>query len=302
MDEVKLAYISSDECEAQEVRTQMDSLPDLRNQILQLLVTRLNDNSIMVLQEKLQLMQRSSYYLEIKRDDLLPTADQQQHTLHLSESTVWSLIDQRRLRCAMTLANTQVKLLLALLGMLYQGIITGCQELEALMNKYDQGLVDSDMAASTQQKLKQIHQYVNDFESRMSQNLGLLDLQNQLILNTGTLPVPQLSALLAIKMPVIFNRFKSCATSHTVHLFWEVAGLQSKGPNQQFVIQVKSLHPTIGEHGQFTKSTSQSFNIEVNDLTPDRYYQFSVKRVEAVNLVYGLWIDTIILKTLAISQ
>lgn len=88
-------------------------------------------------------MQRSSYYLEIKRDDLLPTADQQQHTLHLSDSTVWSLIDQRRLRCAMTLANTQVKLLLALLGMLYQGIITGCQELEALMNKYDQGLLDT---------------------------------------------------------------------------------------------------------------------------------------------------------------
>ncbi|XP_044069131.1 fibronectin type III domain-containing protein 11-like [Siniperca chuatsi] len=298
MDEVKLARTKSVECGAQEVKTQMD----LFNQILQLLDTKLNDNSIMVFQEELRLMQRSSYYLEIQRDDLLPTADQQQHTLHLTDSTVWSLIDQQRLQRAMTLANTQVRLLLALLGMLYQGIIRGCRELEAFINRYDQGLVDSDTAASMQQMLQQTHQYMNDFESRMTRNLGPLDLQNQLIPNTGNLPIPQLSASLAIKMPVIFDRFKSCTTSNTVHLCWEVAGQQSKEPNQQFEIHVKSLHPTIAEHDQFTKSTCQSYNIQVNNLIPDRYYQFSVKRVDAVNLVYALWIDTIILKTLDIPM
>ncbi len=255
-----------------------------------------------MLQEELRLMQRSSYYLEIQRDDLLPTTGQQQQALRLSDSMVWSLIDQQRLQRAMTMANTQVKLLLALLGMLYQEIIRSCRELEAFIIKYDQGLVDSDMAASMQQKLQQTHQYVNDFESRMTRNLGPLDLQNQLIPNTSNLPLPQLSASLAIKMPVIFDRFKSCATSNTVHLCWAVTGEQSKEPNQQFEIHVKSLHPTLAEHGQFTKSTFQSYNIQVNNLTPDRYYQFSVKRVDAVNLVYGLWIDTIILKTLAISK
>lgn len=246
-------------------------------------------------------MQRSSYYLEIQRNDLLSTADQQQQTLNSSESTVLSLIDQRRLGCAMTLANTQVKLLLTLLGMLYKEIISGCRELEVFMIKCDQGSVDSDIAASMQEKLQQVHQYLNDFESRMTRNLGPLDLQNQLILNTGHYPVPQLSASLVIKMPVIFDRCASRVTSNTAHLCWEVTNQQSKEPCQEFEIHIKSLHPTV-DQGQFIKSTCQSYSIQFNNLTPDRYYQFSVKRVDAVNLVYGLWTDTIILKTVSVSK
>ncbi|XP_040014474.1 uncharacterized protein LOC120806969 [Xiphias gladius] len=302
MDDIELACTSSDGCGAQEFRNQMDTLPDIHNQILQLLCTRLSDNSIMVLQEELQLMQRSSYYLEIQRDDLVPTADQQQNTLHLSDSTVWSLIDQRRLRHALTQANTQVKLLLTLLGLLYQEIIRGCRELEAFILKYNQGLVGSDTAASMQQRLQQTLQYVNDFERRMTQNLGPLDLQNQLIPNTGNIPIPQLSASLAMKMPVIFDRSESCVTSNSVYLFWEVAGKQFQESNQPFEIHVKSLNPTIDGHGQFYKLTCQSYNIQVNNLISDRYYQCSVKRIDAVNLVYGLWIDSIILKTLDISK
>ncbi|XP_028432752.1 fibronectin type III domain-containing protein 11 isoform X1 [Perca flavescens] len=300
MDQVKLACTSLEECGAQE--TEMDALPDLRNQILQLLCTRLNDDCIIAMQEVLRLRQRSSYYLEIQHDDLLPTADEQQHTLHLSDSTVWSLVDQRRLQRAMTLANTQVKLHLTFLGLLYEEIIRGCQELEAFVMKYDQGLVDSDIAASTQERLQQTHQYLKDFESRLARKLGPLDLQNQLIPNTGNIPIQQLSASLAIKMPVIFNRSETYTTSNTVHLCWEVTGEQSQELNQEFEIHAKSFHPTIAEHCQFTKSTCQSYNIEVNNLIPDRYYKFSVKRVDSVNLVYGLWVDNITLKTLDISK
>lgn len=232
--------------------------------------------------------------MEIHCDDL--------HTSYLSDSVLRSLIEQPRLQHAMTLANTQVKLLLKLLEMLYQEIIKGCQQLEAFIIKYDQGLVDSDMAASTQQKLQQTQQYVKDFESRMTQNFGPLDLQNHLIWSTAIDPLPQLTASLAIKMPVMIDRFESCATSDAVHLCWAVAGQQSMEPNQQFEIHVKSRHPTTAEHERFTKYMYQSCNIQVNNLTPDRYYQFSVKRVDTFNLVFGLWIDTIILKTLDISK
>ncbi|XP_067444564.1 fibronectin type III domain-containing protein 11-like isoform X1 [Thunnus thynnus] len=301
MDEVKLACTSSNECGAQEASSQKDTLLDLHNQIAHLFCTRLSENSIMVIQEKLQLMQRSSYYLEIQHDDSLPTADQQQQTLNLSDSTVLSLIDQRKLRRAMTLANTQVKLLLTLLGMLYEEIISGCRELEVFIIKYDQGLVDSDMAASTQEKLQRTHQYLNDFESRLTRNLGPLDLQNQLILNTGQYPMPQLSASLAIKMPVMFDRCESRVTSNAAHLCWGVASQQSKEPCQEFEIHMKSLHPTA-DQDQFIKSTCQSYSIHFNNLTPDRYYQFSVKRVDTVNLVYGLWTDTIILKTVSVFK
>ncbi|XP_032369912.1 fibronectin type III domain-containing protein 11 [Etheostoma spectabile] len=298
MDEINMACTSLEECGAQE--TQIDPLPDLPNQILQLLCTRLSDDCITTMQKGLQLMQRSSYYLEIQCDDLLPTADEQQHTVHLSDSTVWSLVDQQRLQRAMTLANTQVKLYLTFLELLYEEIIRGCQELEAFVLKHNQGLVDSDIAASIQERLQQTHQYLDAFKSRLNWKLGPLDLQNQLIHITGSLPIQQLSV--EKKMPVIFNRFETCTTSNTAYLCWEVAGEQSQELNQEFEIHVMSFHPTIDEYCQFTKSTCKSYIIEVNNLIPDRYYKFSVKRVDSVNLVYGLWVDTITLKTLNISK
>ncbi|XP_067444566.1 fibronectin type III domain-containing protein 11-like isoform X3 [Thunnus thynnus] len=233
-----------------------------------------------------------------QKDTLLDLHNQIAHLFctRLSENSI-----MRKLRRAMTLANTQVKLLLTLLGMLYEEIISGCRELEVFIIKYDQGLVDSDMAASTQEKLQRTHQYLNDFESRLTRNLGPLDLQNQLILNTGQYPMPQLSASLAIKMPVMFDRCESRVTSNAAHLCWGVASQQSKEPCQEFEIHMKSLHPTA-DQDQFIKSTCQSYSIHFNNLTPDRYYQFSVKRVDTVNLVYGLWTDTIILKTVSVFK
>ncbi|XP_059185860.1 fibronectin type III domain-containing protein 11-like [Centropristis striata] len=295
MGEVKLAYTNSDERGVQEVRTQMDPLSELRNQILQLLCNRLSDNSILVMQEELQLMQRSSYYLEVHSVNLLPTADEQQYT-------VWYLTDPRRKRCAMTLANTQVRLLLSFLGLLYKEIIRGCRELEAFIKKYDQGLVDSEMAASMRKRLQQTQQYMYKFESRLTRNLRPLDLQNMLIPNTGIFPMQQFSASLAIKMPVVFKRLESRATSNSVHLSWEIAGKQSNELNQQFEIHVTSLHPTVAEPDQFSISTCQSYNIQFTNLTPDTCYMFSVKRADAVNLVYELWSDSIMLKTLDISK
>lgn len=78
-----------------------------------------------------------------------------QHTLQLSDSTL------RR--------ETQVKLILTPMNMLYDEIIKGRQELEDFATKYDQGLVDSDKAASVQRKLQQTRQYLSDFESRLTQ-------------------------------------------------------------------------------------------------------------------------------------
>ncbi|CAK6966083.1 fibronectin type III domain-containing protein 11-like [Scomber scombrus] len=294
MDDVKLTCASLHECGTQEVSSQNDALLDLRNQITHLFCTRLNANSITVLQEKLRLMQRSSYYLEVQHD--LPPTEEQQQTLNLSDSTVLSLIDHWRLEGALTLANTQVKLLLSLLGMLYEEIIRSCRELEVFIIKCNQGLLDSDMAVSMQEKLRQTHQYLDDFESRMTRNLGPLDLPNQLIMNTGQHPMAKLSASLAIKMPVVFDRCKSHVTSYTAHLFWEVATQQSEELGQEFEILIKSLHPTA-DQGEFIKTTCQSYCIQFSNLTPDSYYQFSVKRVDVLNLVYELWTDTIILKT-----
>lgn len=236
--------------------------------------------------------------MEIQRADFLTARGRQQ--TELSDSATWRhLIDQRRLQRTMTQANAQVKLLLTLLGKLFEEIIRGCQELEAFTVKSNQGLVDSDMAASMQQKLQKTCQYVVDFQDRMLRNLGQLNLPIQLIPNTDSRPRPQLSVSLVFRMPVMFDRFKSRVMSNTVHLCWEITNVQPKEPDEPFEINVRSLHPTTDGHSQFSKSVCQSYTIQVSNLIPDRYYQFSIKRQDAANLVYGLWNDTIILKTLA---
>lgn len=75
-------------------------------------------------QEELQLMQRSSY------NHLPPTAEEQQHTSYSSDSSM-------------------------------ERSSGAVGELEVFIIKYDQGgLVDSDMAASTQQRLQQTHLYM----------------------------------------------------------------------------------------------------------------------------------------------
>ena len=131
---------------------------------------------------KLRLLQRSSFYLEVRLDEG-PAAEGQQPL----GTAVSSLTDKRRLQRAMALGRTQVTLLLTVMGQLYQVITRSCRELEAFIMKYKQGLVDSDMAASMQQKIQQRRQHVHDFDTRLTRNCGPLNLQNQLASNTGNL-------------------------------------------------------------------------------------------------------------------
>lgn len=113
-------------------------------------------------------------------------------------------------RCSLSLTSrgcacheTQLKLILTLLNMLYDEIIKGRQELEDFATKFDQGLVESDKAASVQRKLQHTRQYLSDFESRLTRNLGPVHLQNQLIPKPDNLTIPQLSASLVIQMSQI---------------------------------------------------------------------------------------------------
>ncbi|KAM4587356.1 fibronectin type III domain-containing protein 11-like [Odontesthes bonariensis] len=301
MDKVKLACTSSDGCESQS-KTQVDAPADLQDQIRELLCTTLSDTSIMVMQEKLLNMQRSSYYLVIQQEDLIPTTNDQQSIPPLSKTTLWSLIDLGRLQRTVAVARTQVKVLLSLLGLLFQDIISGSQELEAFAVKYNEALKDSDAAASAQQRLQQVHHHVRDFERRIIWNPMPLNLQNQLMSNTAHSPVPRLPASMVLMRPVIFNRDGSKVTHSSVDLCWHLTGEQFPELDQVFKIEVQRFHPAVNEHCQLAKATCQSYSIQVTNLLSDKYYQFSVKRVDAVNLVYGPWSDTLILKTLDVSK
>lgn len=246
------------------------------------------------MQKDLAVMQRGSYYLRIHREDLV----QQQPTVLLHDSVLLSLIDQRRLRSVTMMARAQVKLILAYLQMLCKEIVRNCRELDELIVDHMQSLADRGTVASVQQKLQETHQYVRDFRRRRTHTLGPLS-HPSLIPNVA--PMPRLSITVVMKMPVMFDRFKLSVTSSSVSLRWYVTGEEPKEANEQFEIHARILHPTIGNHGQSLKRTSKS-HIELSKLISDRHYEFSVKRVDTISLVYRQFIDTVVLRTLGVSE
>ncbi|XP_060897699.1 fibronectin type III domain-containing protein 11-like [Labrus mixtus] len=291
MDEVNMDC--SDRSGDQRDPHQVDQdLVELRDHILQLLNSKLNCQCI---RTKLVLMQNCSYYLEIQHENV---PQMEEEVRLLSDGALCSLINQQRLTRALIFANTHVKLLLSLLESLFQHILRGCRELCAFMEMYDQNLLDRGAADSAQQTLQQTLQYADRFEDRMVRNLGQLKLQDRLIPNTGSLLIPKLT----IKLPVTIDRSDLYASVSSVHLSWTIPGEEVKDPEQQFEVEVKCLHPTTSDTDQISISKCQAYNTQVTNLIPDRYYMFSVMRENSVNLVYGLWKDLVILKTLAVSQ
>ncbi|TKS71176.1 Fibronectin type III domain-containing protein 11 [Collichthys lucidus] len=265
---------------AQEVIPTIHELPDIRNEVLQLYNTRLK-NSIKEGEEKLQLMQRSSFHLGIH----------QEPTLQFADSIMWGWVHHQNLIRVMKDATDIVKLLLNFLETTFEDIIEGHQELEAFIITYKDCVVDSDMAASMQQTLQRTFEYLNDFETRITcKHVPLklrLHLQPEYVYQ-----IPKLFTSLIIKGPVIIDRSALCVTSNTVHLHWEVAGQQSEVPNEEFNICVKNL-----DTDELRQSTCQSYNIQIEDLLPDTQYWFYVKRADDTGFLYGQWTDNIVLQT-----
>lgn len=214
--------------------------------------------------------------------------------LYSSESVMWSLIDPHRLTRALTFTRVQVELLLSVLGLMVQRLSRRHDRLCAFVEKLSHGAVTSEEAASAQQGVEETLQYAADFDDRIVRIQGPLDLRTKFIPNIGVLPFAPLATTLKIRQPVVIDRAVSFVTSSSVHLFWSVSGDQDQ--NQVFEVQVRSLHPTVGED-QIIRTTEQ-LQLQVDHLTPDRTYQLSVQRGGAVNLVYAPPADYIIMKTL----
>ncbi|XP_071758898.1 fibronectin type III domain-containing protein 11-like [Centroberyx gerrardi] len=274
---------------------------NLRAQMLQLLSTRLSNYSIKVIQNQLDLMRKSSFYLEIQHHDLPPPADRQQvqQPLCMSNETLLALIDHRRLNRMLKCASDHVKLRITLLDELYIQIIKDCEELGAFINQRDPGLVDGNTQRAMQDKLLQVHEALNEFDNRLKP--GPLYMKHKLIPHTGNIPPPEISLSLAIKKPVMFDRFKSYTTSSSAELHWAIASQEPQGEATEFEIHFKILRPTTADQGEFGTVTCSSYSTQIANLIPGRSYQFSVKRVDDYTLVYAMWIETMILDTKAVS-
>ncbi|KAL7843084.1 hypothetical protein AOLI_G00245960 [Acnodon oligacanthus] len=84
----------------------------------------------------------------------------------------------------------------------------------------------------------------------------------------------------------------------SVVLHWDIIEQEQPEPGEQFMICYKLFHPTTEAEGNLVaKITCGSYCLRIDNLMPDRFYEFTVKRVDSYLSVYSLWTDSIILKT-----
>ncbi|KAJ0002747.1 hypothetical protein NQD34_007896, partial [Periophthalmus magnuspinnatus] len=204
-----------------------------------------------------------------------------------------------RLQGALRLAHNHVRLLLTLMEMLFEEICCCRQDLQSFLLQTEKALVDSDVISAALTTLTQLHQHLEDFNTRDTRNLGPLDLDQQLLPGSGQLHVPQLCATLYYKLPVVFDCLKSYAKSTSVYLVWSLHGGMCQDPNQLYEVQFKILHPCMGEQGQCEQFAIMGHSCTLDNLTPDRFYQFSVKHLSTPNLVFSAWMDTLTMKTVS---
>uniref|UniRef100_A0A3P9ILU5 DUF5581 domain-containing protein n=1 Tax=Oryzias latipes TaxID=8090 RepID=A0A3P9ILU5_ORYLA len=248
------------------------------------------------MQERLLLKQRSSYYFVIQKKDVRPWENQQEST-SMSINMLGSHLGSSRLQHVKDWMKSQIVFLLAYLEMLFQEIITSRKNLEAFVAKCEKAEVDADEIASAEQQLQQIQLHLRDFEARMASNLEPLTLNSLFLLHTRGSLTHQSQMSVVTLGPVMFHREKALLTHKSVCLFWYIAGEQSEEPRRMFRITVKSAAPG----GKlWREAVCCNYEHCVQNLQPDTYYTFTVKRITNFTLVHVPWTDTLHLKTLMV--
>ncbi|XP_066528292.1 fibronectin type III domain-containing protein 11-like isoform X3 [Hoplias malabaricus] len=200
-----------------------------------------------------------------------------------------NLVDPWMFQRMRKVANNQVKIQLALLEELLLMLSKGRQELADII---EQGLVLEENAIH--ERISYLHQAAAEFEDALV--LHRFHIKYPLYSVSSCTVIPEMEMALSIKTPVIFEGNKCFATSDSIVLHWNVAD-QHK-PGEQFEIHYKLIHPNNeAESKQMWKLTCPSYCLQINGLMPDRFYECAVKRVDTSFLVYGLWNDAIVLRT-----
>lgn len=285
---------------------------DLRYQILQLLSTKLSPCALKARMNRLELLQKCSYYLEVQQPDLSSLAQElqqqqpqpEQQQSYLSPSTILHLIDPWKFERMKKLGTSQVKIQLSLLEELCEQIFKGKEELEAMLESTaDQFDLASLAQEDTPLRLKvvQLNKALLDFDSMLGP--GKLHPKHRLISQTGNTKMPQIQLSLTVKMPVVFDKMHSEALGHSANLHWLIMGPEPQEPGEQFEICYKLLQPSNAEEGgHLGMVTCTSYYVQIGNLMPEKCYEFTVKRADGCYQVYGHWNETIILRTTAGSM
>ncbi|KAG7318791.1 hypothetical protein KOW79_017265 [Hemibagrus wyckioides] len=256
-----------------------------------LLSTRLSPGQLQANYQKLDLLKKSSFYIVLVRHD----GRQPDNEHYISNSTILQHIDIPKFNCVKVDGRSQVKLKLELLEMLHDELFRGQQELENILAEAGGTSLEL-REVELREKVFRLHQVAEEFDAVMIP--GRLSIKHSLLRELERKRLPRFHLVLEAEQPLLFNREETQAFCDSVVLHWYIPEQEQHDPGVKFEVSYKILNPTdMAEARQFGWMSCSGYNINLNNLVPERSYQFSVKRLETFGLVYEVWNDTIVLTT-----
>ncbi|XP_040186657.1 fibronectin type III domain-containing protein 11-like [Rana temporaria] len=143
------------------------------------------------------------------------------------------------------------------------------------------------------QDLSGLGKLVNDFQNMSVR--GPLHIKHQLIVTTTFHHLPSLKLFLNTKRPVTFHRSESMAFDNWTFLSWHVSGHRLL--TDSFEVHFQQLNLQSNEEAHSGVYTVEGNTLNIDNLLPEKTYQFSIRRTKTCNQVYDEWCDIITLST-----
>ncbi|KFQ81928.1 Uncharacterized protein C20orf195, partial [Phaethon lepturus] len=277
--------------EEQQDNTSWERYLERRNLVLQFLHSNLNLHHLQHHQNKVELLKKSYFYLEIEPKHI--NVRDQNHVMHRAD--ILQLIDPYQFQRMKKVGKKQTEIQLTLLTELLEELERGREELSCYVETCDTVTFLSQWDF-IMQRLSKLSEFMETLLSL--QVPGKLYIKHRLVshadLRGARLPSIRLS--LCTKMPLIFDRKESFAHKDWAKLKWFTE-------NQESHLEQCELHLKLLTNGSQTEAGYSriqevtSNTCVVQDLQPGRSYEFTIRRSGTHTLVFGNWHDSITLKT-----
>ncbi|KAM9527406.1 fibronectin type III domain-containing protein 11 [Guaruba guarouba] len=260
-----------------------------RSLIQQFLHSSLSLRYLQKQQDKVHLLQRCSFYLDIEPKYV--NVRDQNHVLHRTE--ILQLIDRERLQRMRKVGKTQTQIQLLLLTELLEQLQQGWEELNFYVEVCDMVTFFSQWDA-IRQKLSKLTGFM---ETLLSLEFpGKICAKHSLVSHAdlrGTRR-PSIRLSLYTKMPVVFDRSESFALKNWARLKWFTENQESHLEQCELSFKLLTFGLEVGLGRTYQVSSNSCI---VPDLKPGRSYEFTIRRSPEQTLVFDEWRDTIILTT-----
>lgn len=274
------------------LKTQQDEgeLPavfNFKDAMSEFLNKNLNKDALKSFEARVEILRKSSFFITILPKKILLN---QHNTVHYVN--IFQVVDPQRFHRMKKIGTNQTKIQLFLLQE-YLEQLKNCQrELVELVQSNNGELLLSNRKDPVQY-LSELSELLNNFKNMLTP--GPLHLKHQLIPHVPVRQVPPLRLILKTKGPVTFDRKVATAFDNWAFLSWHVCGQRHLTDSYELCFRQLNVPSNEVAHSGVHIISSNTFKIY--NLLPGNLYEFSIRRIEAFNLVYDEWRDVITLST-----